>query len=1446
VKFGLKIGTKMLVVGIPLAMLIVLVSSFFAGNYSKSALNKAAFEKLTAVRELKAQQIEDYFELLANQVVLLAANPETGLKLSATSHILNLLNHRITEILPEDEQFLVQYYKDVVGRQIAEKGAIKISPDQIESLRPTEPMSVLVQLQHVIKDPHDYGQKYSTDVLSGLQSYQINISRADAFFSDFASRFGYNDVFLISQDKNRVSYSIKRGIELGTSLVDGPHATSVLAKITKTAQTMKEGEYAFADFEKYLPANGTPTAFVATPIFVNGDRKGVLALEIPVSKINAMMTSNGSWENVGLGKSGETYLVGNDKLLRNQSRFLIEDRVRYLKMIREIGTDLETVQQIDNLNTSIGLQIVDTVGTRAALAGKTGTQIFPDYRGVEVLSAYKPLNLKGLDWVIMSEIDESEAFAGFNDLRDALIVMASLVLAAAIYASYFLATAFTRPIRELEFAAGQLTLGKLNQEIKTSSTDEIGDLARSIEKMRVALKTSFEDVEKQKSELETEVVARTEELESTSGQLNLALSSMANGIYMLDKDLNFTLFNDRYVEMANNPPELVAVGKSIRGIMQFSAENGYFGVGKVDELVEERLAGLREPTSKTGTFTTISGRMIESKRTPLKDGGVIVVLSDISDLKEKEQSLETQNADLQKMQIDLKMSEQRVAKIIQSSPDGIITMGKRGIIETFSTSAEQIFGYYSDDIVGKNIKILLPKSIALEHDFYLEKYVPGSPSTIVGKKRIVDAVRKDGSLFPLEISVEEVWVGDEVIFLGLVRDITEMVESQRAAKLLREALDNFSDMLILYDKDERVVFTNDCYHEIYPDSPPKDKIINFTMEGLLRRSLETGLITSPLAISDPEVWLQDALANRRSSEERIGETLHANGRTYMFRHRRTTEGGLILTQTDITERKRAEAEIMAAREEAEKASTAKSAFLANMSHELRTPMNAIIGYSEMLAEDAEDDGLDVMLADLNKISAAGKHLLSLINDVLDLSKIEAGKMDMFLETFPVAEMTNDVANTSASLIEKNNNKLELEVAEDAGEMHADMTKIRQVLFNLISNAAKFTKEGTITLEASREVHDGVSWIRFAVSDTGIGIPEDKLGHIFEEFSQADDTTTKEYGGTGLGLALTKRFSEMMGGSIKVESEVGAGSSFIITLPAVVEKKHEGLEAEASIKSEPAQKVALEELEEDVQKVAVAEEVDTESESELVKVDKPTVLVIDDEKNARSLLRRNLEGEACHVVTAKSGREGLAMAAKLHPDLITLDVMMPGMDGWAVLNKLKASADLKDIPVVMISMVNDKNMSFALGAIDAIQKPVDRSKLKSLITKYVNGKSKNVLLVEDDEATRDIMRKYLESEKWKVSEAVNGLEGLEEAEKTKFDLVLLDLMMPVMDGFEFLNRLRNSDLPSSSSPVVIVTARDLSAADRARLQGNVEEVVMKTGGSLDGVIDKIKGVLNTNA
>jgi signal transduction histidine kinase/DNA-binding response OmpR family regulator len=501
-----------------------------------------------------------------------------------------------------------------------------------------------------------------------------------------------------------------------------------------------------------------------------------------------------------------------------------------------------------------------------------------------------------------------------------------------------------------------------------------------------------------------------------------------------------------------------------------------------------------------------------------------------------------------------------------------------------------------------------------------------------------------------------------------------------------------------------------------------------------------------------------------------------------------------------------------ARSDAETANRAKSTFLANMSHELRTPLNAIIGYSEMLAEDMQDEGNQEHVPDLNKINSAGKHLLALINDVLDLSKIEAGRMDLYLEHFEVEALLADVVATASPLVEKNSNRLVTNFEPNLAAGHADITKVRQALFNLISNAAKFTKNGTITLAARRDSGEAGERLIFSVADTGIGIPPDKLETVFEEFTQAEDHTTRNYGGTGLGLPISRRFAQMMGGDISIESVVGEGSIFTLSLPASV-KAVADTEGEGERKGEG----------EEGAQPSVA--------------DHP-VLVIDDNADSRDVLRRTLEDDGHVVATAPGGEEGLALARKLSPSLILLDVMMPGMDGWAVLRQLKSDPALETIPVAMVTVVDDERMAFSLGASDYLTKPVDRGRLVEMASALTSGVQGRALVVEDDDASRKVAVRALTSAGWEVTEAANGQEGLERVAEHCPDLILLDLMMPVMHGFEFMERLRANDA-TRDVPVVVLTAKELTVNEREFLAAHAQRVVQKSGKGASALLPVVR-------
>lgn len=1165
----IKIGTKLLFIIVLVSLTTVTVNIILSSSNFRTYVEEQTFSHLTSVREMKKQQVEDYFKQITNQVISLSESSMVSNAMERFSNAFTLVEEELSLIKQaQNNEKLEQYYQ----REFLSRYPSENNNSAISDFLPTSKVSQYFQQSYIANNPNLTGEKHLFENSKNNNIYDQVHQNYHHSFRSYLEKFNYYDIFMVDAETGYVVYSVFKEIDFATSLYSGPHKNSNLAKVFRASMDSKnKNSTTVVDFKPYAPSYNAPASFIASPIYKGNKKIGVLVFQMPVDKINDIMTNQYSWQSVGLGETGETYIIGDDYTLRNQSRFLIEDKVSYLTALTSSSMPKETIEKIREYDSSIGLQIVDTEGVKAGLSGVDGIDTYKDYRDVEVLSAYAPLKIDGLSWAIISEIDSSEAFIPFNKLRNQIIIISLLLMVVAIFISYFLSKSLTKPIRKLQAIADSLASGDLDTKIIRVSNDEIGDLSMNFNRMRLSLKKSFHEIELKKQELEQKVDERTVEL-------NEALAKQ------------------------------------------------------------------------------------ESKNA----------------------QLEQQNVELEQIQHDLvesrqlaENSKQRADTIIQSSPDGIITIDKKGIIQTFNFSAEKIFGYSEKELLSKNIKVLMPKAIALEHDYYLEKYIPNTPSTIVSNNREVVGQRKDGSQFPLDLKVEIVFIDGEELFIGIIRDITE--------------------------------------------------------------------------------------------------------------------------------RKQMDVELQNEKEKAEEASKAKSSFLANMSHELRTPMNAIIGYSEMLAEDAEDDGLDDMLSDLNKITTAGKHLLSLINDVLDISKIEAGRMDLYLEDFNIESIIKDIAITAQPLVEKNNNKLTLKIASDVGDMHSDITKVKQILFNLLSNSAKFTKAGEITITVTKSA----SIIEFSVADTGIGIPKDKLEKVFEEFSQADESTTRNFGGTGLGLALVKRFCELMGGSINVESIEGKGSSFNFNLP-----------------------VSIKHCKEDIEKNEIIE---TSTKASKKVSGQKSVLVIDDDPHARELLKRHLESEGYHVISVDNGKDGIELAKSWKPSLITLDVMMPEMDGWEVLKELKASNKTEKIPVVMISIVGDKAMGTSLGAVDHLSKPVDRNRLKSAVLKYaLRG---NALVIDDEQNARDIASKSLQAIGWEAITAENGKDGLEKFNDNNIDLILLDIMMPIMDGFEFLNNLRHL-ANGRNVPVIVLTAKDLSEQERKLLAGNVEQVFSKDETSIESLIGEI--------
>jgi PAS domain S-box-containing protein len=628
------------------------------------------------------------------------------------------------------------------------------------------------------------------------------------------------------------------------------------------------------------------------------------------------------------------------------------------------------------------------------------------------------------------------------------------------------------------------------------------------------------------------------------------------------------------------------------------------------------------------------------------------------------------------------------------------------------------------------------------------------------------------------------------------------LDLERASKQTQLILENATNGILTIDDNQIIVGFN----------PVAERMWGYTAEEVLGKPL-----TMLLPEYAREGHLEDVHSFRNSRAS--SRLMQARGATIFGLTKQGTafpaEVGISKSQVDgetfysafvvdITERQKKEAEILEAKQLADAANQAKSAFLANMSHELRTPMNAILGYSEMLLEEAEDEGLEEFDKDLRKIRDAGTHLLALINDVLDISKIEAGKVEIFAEHFHVSDLITQVLATARPIAEKNNNSLNIEIAEVPDEIYQDATKVKQALLNLLSNAAKFTSNGEIQLSAQLERGEHKSWLNLAVSDSGIGIPEDKLERVFEEFGQADESTTRNFGGTGLGLTISRRFCQLLGGDLTATSEPGVGSTFTIRIPTHYQS---AMAPEIDSVDEQVDESALDRAEAHQQ-----------------------VLVIDDDAEARELIERFLRRGGFDVVTASGGREGVRLAREIQPRAITLDLLMPDMDGWLVLKTLKSDPETADIPVVLLSVANEESKGYSLGATDYLTKPVNRDELLKVLGRYGSADEHPVLVVDDEEAVRTMMAKMLGKAGWRVAQAANGREALAQLASEPPGVILLDLMMPEMDGFDFLIEKWANEL-WRDIPVIVVTAKDLSDDDRRQLSGKAEYLISK--GSYSG-------------
>jgi len=802
-----------------------------------------------------------------------------------------------------------------------------------------------------------------------------------------------------------------------------------------------------------------------------------------------------------------------------------------------------------------------------------------------------------------------------------------------------------------------------------------------------------------------------------------------------------------------------------------------------DELVEQSLSRFISP-AETREFTAVLREVVENGSTRngrlnprSASGEVIPTTLNASALRDPDGRVIGAIGILRDMR-ELDKARAYAESLIKFAPDPVFVSDLEGKILQANDAVSQLLGFRPDELIEQSLSKFISADETREFTAALREVVAKG----VTRDARLNPRSASGEVIPTTLNASALrdLSGRVIGAIGILRDMRELDKARAYA----ESLIKFApDPVFVSDLDGKILQANDAVSELTGFRP--DEVIEQSLSRFISAE-ETREFTAALKEVVAKGVTRDARLNpRTASGETIPTTLNASAL-------RDADGRVIGAIGILRDMR----ELDKARQAAEIANRAKSQFLANMSHELRTPLNAIILYTELLRDEATDRHLDDFLPDLKKIHGAARHLLALINDVLDLSRIESGKLELHPETFDLCALVRDVVTTIQPLAQKNANSLNVNCPEGIGSMHADPTKVRQSLFNLLSNACKFTEGGTVRLEVER---DG-SWFNFRVIDTGIGLTPEHLGNLFKPFSQVDPSATRRFGGSGLGLAITRHFCQAMGGDIAVESQPGVGSTFTIRLPVGEAGGPQDAGVPAAVLSSPSAKPRGD-----------------------------VVLVIDDDPTTREVLSQFLGKKGLRVVTASGGEEGLAMARKLHPRAITLDVVMPKMDGWKVLSALKADPELAGIPVVLLTILDERQKGFRLGAADYLVKPVDPARFAAVLRRFAGDPAaRRILVVDDDADLRRRLSKLLEKDGWTVAEAADGREALDRLD-TRPSLVLLDLIMPGNDGFAFLAELRRRP-ECRSLPVIVLTAKDLTAADHERLRGSIEAVIRK--GSLD--------------
>jgi len=878
-----------------------------------------------------------------------------------------------------------------------------------------------------------------------------------------------------------------------------------------------------------------------------------------------------------------------------------------------------------------------------------------------------------------------------------------------------------------------------------------------------------------------------EEIERTRNYLQNITDSMGEGICVLDHDGYVTFMNPTAEKLLGyDKNELI--GKELYDNVWFYSgqkASGSFTYSKNDLFI-------RKDGTPISIFCTV---------TPMQQGdftGSVIVFRDITQQKTTEDALRD--------------SEEMLRDFFDNASDLIQAVAADGEIQYVNSTWLKTLGYEENEVIGNSIFSILHGS-CLEHcrQAFGEILSGGATRRLEAK-----FVTKNGQVVEVEGSVNcRFEDGEPISTRGIFRDMTARNRTEKALKeneeRYRTIFESFQDLYYQTDLKGYLTIISPsvrvCGYE--PEEVLGCPVTDFYHNPADRNVLMRKLLKDHV-VKDYELLM----------EFKDGTVVDASLNAKMLLDENGRPCGVQGVMRDITERKVAEHLLELAKEEAEAANRAKSDFLARMSHELRTPLNSVIGFANILLKNKAENLREQDLTYLDRIAVNGTHLLELINDLLDISKIEAGRMELEIGTIEPDQLFEGIIPQFEQMVRSKDIYLKLKMPDNIQPVGTDEAKLKQVLINLIGNAIKFTEEGGITVKLITDPTDG-QLMRIEVSDTGIGIAPDRMEAIFAPFQQADTSTSRKYGGTGLGLAISKSLCKLMGYRLKVSSEFNKGTTFSIVLDlndAEISELDEG--EEHVLKLESTEKVVGGEM---------------QSADHLI-------LIIDDEPDSRFLLKHYVEEFGCKALTAQSGKHGLKIAREHKPDLITLDLLMPEVSGWETLKSLKADPTLRHIPIVVVSIVATEKRGMILGAVDFLNKPIQREELLNVLRRNLTGDRNKLLIIDDDPDAQEIIISCLEDEKMQITTALNGKIALDAMYKQIPDLIILDLMMPVMDGMSFLKTIRNDEKQFQHIPVVVVTSKDLTTDEMLRLKEQTSAVLSKDDCFNDDLKRKLRSVI----